>query len=165
MTRLRAAASLLFVSAALGTLILPACDPSYIDGVVQPDGGVCHHEELFCGERCVSVKSDPAHCGGCGHACAQGKVCSEGECADACDDSHTDCDGACIDTRSDPEHCGGCESACAEGIECKDSACGCEGELERCEGACVDVKTDPLHCGSCDKPCGQGESCSDGNCE
>ncbi len=34
----------------------------------------------WCAMQCVAPAEDPAHCGACGHACADGTVCSEGRC-------------------------------------------------------------------------------------
>jgi len=38
----------------------------------------------LCGDSCVSTASDPAHCGGCGKACATGETCGNGVCVALC---------------------------------------------------------------------------------
>ncbi|MBF5041932.1 hypothetical protein FGE12_05975 [Aggregicoccus sp. 17bor-14] len=46
-----------------------------------PDSGVLCSEGLTaCGNTCVDLQSESAHCGACGQACAQGELCSEGAC-------------------------------------------------------------------------------------
>lgn len=39
--------------------------------------------QIQCGNRCIDPLTDAAHCGDCGHACAPGDVCVEGECEDS----------------------------------------------------------------------------------
>lgn len=51
----------------------------------------------MCGARCIDFTSDPANCGGCGHACtgvpnANGH-CHAGACALLCRPGHADCEG------------------------------------------------------------------------
>ena len=66
-------ARLLLGSAAL-LLLLPGC----------PDTGVLCSEGLSaCGESCVDLASERAHCGACGVACAAGQLCAEGACVAA----------------------------------------------------------------------------------
>ena len=66
----------------------------------------------------VSIADDPAHCGGCGNACAAeraaGLACSAGESCviTACSEGYGDCDGqadnGCEMLVRTTEHCGGC---------------------------------------------------------
>ncbi|MFE8598550.1 hypothetical protein [Archangium violaceum] len=38
----------------------------------------------LCGDSCVSIESDPKHCGGCDKACATGEGCEGGVCVSLC---------------------------------------------------------------------------------
>src|SRR5688500_4930905 len=57
-----------------------------------------------CADGCVALVSDPAHCGGCGTACAAAELCTLGSCAAECDPSLTPCGRSCVDTSNDGEH-------------------------------------------------------------
>jgi hypothetical protein len=92
----------------------------------ETDAGIviiCRAGETECGETCVDAKSDPAHCGGCDHACSQ--VCAQGECASTCEAPTTNCNSACVDTTSSNFHCGACGNACPIGKSCIGSQCLC----------------------------------------
>ena len=56
--------------------------------VPTPDAGVpvtCNGAGVaLCGGSCVSIQSDPAHCGGCDTACASGEACASGVCVALC---------------------------------------------------------------------------------
>jgi hypothetical protein len=59
-------------------LVLPGCgEPS----------ATCAVEETSCNGTCADTRNDPAHCGGCGIACAAGEACTEGTCQVPCDAS------------------------------------------------------------------------------
>lgn len=80
-----------------------------------------------CGQSCVDLKSDAANCGACGRACANGEMCSNGDCACAagsqiCGTSST----ACIDLASDGDNCGACGNACPAGQTCVAGTCGAD---------------------------------------
>src|SRR5690606_1320171 len=57
-------------------------------GRVRCDGGVCRiacdAPRVACDGACVDTASDPSHCGECENPCADGEVCSDGECVSAC---------------------------------------------------------------------------------
>lgn len=153
----------LLVAAPLGAT---SCGRIFIDGVVIPnDGGGCRSGELLCGATCAALASDPAHCGECGRACAQGEVCSHGACAGACEADKTACGGACVDTAESNADCGGCGHVCSGGSSCKKGACVCSDEEEACDGICVDLEKSSAHCGSCGKSCSSGDSCVNGSCK
>jgi hypothetical protein len=42
----------------------------------------CASDQATCNGQCVSLASDPAHCGACGRACASGQSCSAGLCCE-----------------------------------------------------------------------------------
>lgn len=147
------------------------------------DGETCPDGQSMCGERCVDILEDPAHCGACGNDCGDG-VCAAGSCEAACTAS---CDGVlevcagdgcvcrpglercgetCVDTAHDPDHCGACGADCGDD-PCGGSMClpgGCAGFDAECDGSCVDFDGDPLHCGECGGRCDSDELCVDGEC-
>jgi 6-phosphogluconolactonase (cycloisomerase 2 family) len=130
------------------------------------EGDPCGAGTTACGETCVNLVNDPAHCGACFEACALGEVCSVGSCGTACGAGTTLCNGLCFDTDLDPNHCGGCFEACAQGEACVGGVCElvCVGGTLACDGDCVDPALDPQHCGGCDIACAPGQGCFSGSC-
>jgi uncharacterized protein (TIGR02266 family) len=120
--------------------------------------------EVFCGDTCVAVASDPANCGSCGNRCAAGTVCSAGTCADSCAAGLTNCVGACVDTATSADHCGGCGNTCTAGEECTGGSCSCGGGTTDCSGVCIETRSDPANCGGCGTTCPSGEVCANGTC-
>lgn len=137
-----------------------------------PEG--CPAGELLCGDACSPVKLDPAHCGSCDVACAEGEVCSDGACGVACGTGATKCElggkSLCVDTALDPKNCGACGVACAAGELCSMGTCGvaCAGGTTECGGACTKTAFDPKNCGACGQACFAGAFsvgyCVDGAC-
>jgi hypothetical protein len=41
---------------------------------------VCASDQALCAHTCARLATDPANCGACGHACAEGQVCTAGAC-------------------------------------------------------------------------------------
>src|SRR5690606_40732022 len=76
----------------------------------------CAAGALECDGQCVDPKTNRDHCGGCGNACEEGRVCEEGLCA--CPQGSIECEGACVDPQTDPAHCGACGNACEEKHAC-----------------------------------------------
>ncbi len=118
----------------------------------------------MCGDVCADLQSDPAHCGDCGTACADGQYCLAGACADSC--PLTDCSGACVDTSLDASHCGDCGTSCASDEQCVAGSCTlvCPTGQNACGTDCADFDTDPAHCGGCDTACADGQYCVAGAC-
>ena len=104
----------------------------------------CRHDLTRCtvaagpGRRktvCVDTDTDPAHCGGCGRACAPPHAlarCAGGICTiDACETGFADCDakadtGCEVDLSSDNDHCGQCGTRCpVPRFLCTDGGCEC----------------------------------------
>ena len=115
---------------------------------------------------CTDTMSDPAHCGSCSTACAQGQVCDLGLCkapVTSCASPQVVCNGVCADLTS-TAHCGACDNACVSGQSCSAGACVCPGVQTACNGACVDTKTNNDDCGGCNMPCGTGQTCAAGVC-
>jgi len=76
-----------------------------------------------CNSECISDKTDPNNCGGCGNACAEPLVCSSGKCSDSCEGNQVACGRACVELASDPLNCGKCGIKCENGATCVDSKC------------------------------------------
>ena len=128
-------------------------------------GPVCPGS-ILCAGACVNVMVDPANCGQCGAACADGQLCSKGVCGVACAGGTIQCGLACVDPLRDHENCGECGKICSAGEVCSAGKCAleCFGGSTQCGTFCVDVQNDPLNCGACDTKCKAGEVCSGGQC-
>lgn len=86
---------------------------SDIDGESEPDqdsAPACDDDYSICGEACVSLDTDPRHCGACGNVCAPNEYCSSGLC---CGPGLAACEGVCIRMSADPDNCGACGNACS----------------------------------------------------
>jgi len=142
--------------------------------------------------ECVDTKIDNKNCGTCGNECKDGKVCTNGTCAnvDACNNAcvgdqicidgtcKLECGNdraactqtnTCADLQTDSANCGTCGKACDKSQACVAGSCEdrCSGNTpDYCDGNCVNVKTNADHCGECGKSCdsSKGEACSDGKC-
>jgi hypothetical protein len=146
------------------------------DGTPPPppadDGGSCKPPFVRCGAACVNTGTDPAHCGGCGRACAGGELCVTGSCEKQSGDCTT---GGCptgyycdlVGKKCLP----GCavDAQCGPGAKCnlgKHSCCA-PGESV-CSGACVDTATSTASCGACGNSCpgiANGHAvCNGGSC-
>jgi hypothetical protein len=99
-----------------------ALDPTSGDLIVA-DGTALRRVALT--NECVSLQSDIANCGACGHTCAAGEACVAGVCAcpsatpDACG---TGVAGFCATLATDPYDCGACNVVCASG-HCAGGVC------------------------------------------
>ena len=88
-------------------------------------GASCGLNSEICGGQCVVTLTDPANCGGCGHACAAGQVCAVGVCGSpaSCPLTTTACNGSCADLSTDDANCGACGHACPSGQGCAMGSC------------------------------------------
>jgi hypothetical protein len=129
-------------------------------------GTMCGPGATLCNGTCTVTDFDPQNCGTCGMACAQGEVCSGGQCGLSCSGGTTKCGSVCVDTKNDPTNCGMCGMACAQGEVCSAGQCAldCAGGTTKCGTACVDINNDPANCGMCGMACATGEVCSGGKC-
>jgi hypothetical protein len=121
---------------------------------------------------CHDLSADRNHCGKCNNTCAQGEVCSGGECQLQCGGRTPNyCLGGCVDNLSATKACGAacadCEAVKGVGGVCKNGTCLCAlgNRPATCAGACVDLDTNRDHCGQCGKGCAYGEVCSGGTCQ
>jgi len=126
----------------------------------------CGVGRTACGDSCIDLQRDSAHCGACGVACIANESCDEGRCVLRCPTGQRNCSGVCRDIAVDPTHCGACDSACATGELCSGGVCQltCSAGLTRCGDRCRDVQHDPAHCGACNNACTAGRRCVDGAC-
>ncbi len=113
-----------------------------------PSGSDC------CGTVCVSLLTEPTHCGSCAHACDPGGSC---------------CGGVCFDLAGDPRHCGTCTNRCVAPnatAACTAGACTvgtCLAGYGDCDGnpanGCETLLTnDTAHCGACATTCPAGSN-------
>ena len=132
----------------------------------------------------ANTRSDLAHCGGCGMACAArpngAPVCVTGVCGVTCLAGYADCDGepanGCeSNTPTDLRNCGGCGRACSTNhatASCRVGVCAiesCEAGFGNCDGdlsnGCeVALTTSNAHCGACGHACLPGAACAAGAC-
>ena len=80
---------------------------------------------ILCGGACVLPMVDPAHCGGCGKACAGGEACIGGTCQSSCTGGTTYCNGTCVNTATDAANCGKCGTVCPATQVCSSGICAC----------------------------------------
>jgi hypothetical protein len=159
-----------------GTCTLGSCNAGFDDCDGDPSNG-CE----------VNLKTDLAHCGGCGAACDYpnaAESCSNGICTlGACNTGFANCDGnaqnGCeANTNTSLAHCGDCNQACdlANAAEsCVGGTCtlgSCNAGFANCDGnpnnGC-EANTDSSlsHCGGCNQSCNLAngsESCVSGTC-
>ena len=119
----------------------PGQVPFCVDGICRR----CDEGMDDCGFGCISLRSNPAHCGACYRRCATGD-CQDGLCR--CPAGETNCSGWCVDLQTSRENCGACGNQCAvvrpsdagvtpitEGAVCLAGRCQCEGPgLRFCPG-------------------------------
>jgi len=113
--------------------------------------------------------SDATNCGGCGHACAPGLLCNQGQCVDPAtrappswtcvDDAHPCPDGTfCVIDACFPRVCSGDN----DGVLCPTAK---GGELGHCCGkVCANLFEDKDNCRACGVHCAAGEICRSGDC-
>lgn len=99
------------------------------------DAGMCQCRSGFdrCGDVCVDLDSDPAHCGQCDEFCAetekgeietqscQLRMCLEHK--ETCTPPLVACGQSCVDLGSHPLHCNSCNRSCNGDESCVDGEC------------------------------------------
>ena len=162
----------------------PHADPTCAAGTC---GYACTGDFLDCNGKSIdgceiSVKSDPAHCGGCTNNCGSvlngTPICVDSLCRASCDSGWGSCENnpaQCeTSTDSDPYHCGDCTTMCTGGINaaphCEGGHCTfhCSPGFSDCnqstdDGCEINTDSDPAHCGACGIDC-KGLGCSHGTC-
>jgi hypothetical protein len=83
----------------------------------------CEIGQTACGDACVDVLNDNAHCGRCDNPCDSGLICGNGACAAGCPIDQMECSGTCVDVLTDEDHCGTCNMPCAADEECQNGSC------------------------------------------
>lgn len=117
-----------------------------------------------CGDACVDLATDEAHCGACATSCAATQVCAGGACG--CQAGLSPCGTSCVDLSSSAEHCGACGTACLAGAACTGGLCHavCSPPEVACGLACADLSSDAASCGRCGRACAPGATCAAGAC-
>ena len=129
----------------------------------------------FCDGKCVSLQSDPMHCGDCDTICSGEETCRKGECVFGCADGLTLMDkGYCVDTNSDSEHCGADDVSCGDSMYCNNGQCECMNRRYDCDGkasnGCESIVKCEYLCEAGKKTCGlnfcceENESCCGTSC-
>lgn len=144
----------------------PDAGPPAADASAPDAGATCAEGETRCGEVCVDLDTDPAHCGACGRRCpdvpAGVGVCAAGACDVACDAGHHRCESGC----APDDAVESCASACtpcpvppnavatcdgvACGFECLAGFADCDAEPSN---GCEADLTSPTSCGACALDC------------
>jgi len=117
--------------------------------VIKPTEAGCPNNLTACGNACVDLKTDPAHCGGCNTGCTapDGGTpgCDAGACTFGCNGNLSMCGQECVDEKNDPNNCGGCGTSC-DGGSC-------------CTSQCANLASDNANCGTCGHACDAGTTC------
>jgi hypothetical protein len=138
------------------------------------DDGTCDQgcEGLFGCYR-VYFQGDPDNCGGCGHVCGSGTICSSGQCTNC--SPNLICGSACVDPKTDARNCGAsgdCTGAnagtdCGGGCECVNASCAVPTGRVFCaasDSKCVDPNSDPGFCGASGDCTGASAGARCGSC-
>ena len=111
----------------------------------------CPMGRTRCPSGCADTTNDNAHCGACGHPCADGQFCAMGVCqaATMCPAGQTLCSGQCRNLQSDELHCGACGMRCAAGQACAMGVCAATPAVTIGGGrdhACAIIQTGAVRC-------------------
>jgi len=89
----------------------------------EPEYLICSSDMAPCNNTCTNFRTSISNCGSCGHACAAGQFCLNGNCVQNCTAGQTSCMDGCYNLATDPKHCGTCTNSCPKGLLCEDSTC------------------------------------------
>ncbi len=115
--------------------------------------------DTICGEDCIVLSDNLAHCGACFNACdTDTQTCENGVCTGGDDGGGNGGGGGCTDLG------GGCgfSAQCCSGW-CNGGTCASCGMVV-CNDMCVDTGSDNNNCGNCNNMC-IGTSCQNGSCQ
>jgi hypothetical protein len=156
-------------SCATGTCTVTGCAPGFAD----------------CGKGCISLASDPAHCGKCDQACpSTTAMCAGGHCtSETCPAGHADCDGmastGCETDLGSAATCGSCDVHCGPyanaSAMCASGQCGlgCSAGFADCNNdrsdGCEADLSQVSKCGGCSMDCNglphvSAAQCAAGQC-
>ncbi|MCA9860055.1 MAG: hypothetical protein KC438_10045 [Thermomicrobiales bacterium] len=114
--------------------------------------------DTICGESCIVLSDNLAHCGACFNACdVDTQSCVGGVCTGDGGDNG-DGGGGCIDFGGACSFSSQCCSGWCNGGTC--DSCG----LVVCNDMCVDTFSDSNNCGNCNNTC-IGTTCLNGSCQ
>lgn len=137
--RLRAHLAAITLGAGFVASIVPGCgaDNALVDGE-------CAAGYVACDGACVDPLSDPAHCGGCGRACASGVACGAGVCGnDACGA------GVCGNDAAADGSADGSRDSATDGLV----ETGTDGSIEAGDACPPPPHVTPSACGACGIVC------------
>ncbi len=147
---------------ALGLTLIAGCGETTTCGDASKADCVCSAEQTRCGDACVDLMGDSAHCGVCETSCGDSLTCQSGSCACAAGTSL--CGASCVKLEADTANCGACGNACANGADCDAGECACPVETTDCGATCSKLSEDRRNCGSCGSVCAASETCLQGSC-
>jgi hypothetical protein len=131
----------------------------------------------------VDISVDSTNCGTCSNVCANGQVCSQGQCVNpsiSCQSGFADCnanvaDGCEVSTLTDKSNCGTCGTSCPGPQTCISGKCvdpvcnegyaNCDNDIQN--GCETNTDRDILNCGVCTIKCSTingTPTCSGGQC-
>lgn len=115
--------------------------------------------DTICGEDCIVLSDNLAHCGACFNACnVDTESCVNGTCTGGDGGGGDGGGGGCVDLG------GGCgfSGQCCSGW-CNNGTCDSCGMVV-CNDQCVDTTSDNNNCGNCNNMC-IGTNCQNGSCQ
>jgi hypothetical protein len=113
--------------------------------------------DTICGEDCIVLSDNLAHCGACFNACnTDTETCVNGVCTGGDDGGGGG--GGCVDLGGSCGFSAQCCSGWCNGGVC--DSCG----MVVCNDLCVDTSSDNNNCGNCNNLC-IGTTCQNGSCQ
>ncbi|MGH7280483.1 MAG: hypothetical protein ACRELY_03085, partial [Polyangiaceae bacterium] len=109
--------------------------------------------QTTCGSDCVNLDHDNANCGACGHACAEGEVCSGSTCALTCGALTMCTNVANVVDAGPPPDAGDAEAGVMT-----------SGDAGVRAPYCASLASDNQNCGTCGNVCPGALACREGSC-
>ncbi len=115
--------------------------------------------DTICGEDCIVLSDNLAHCGACFNACnTDTQTCVNGVCTGGDDGGGGGGGGGCVDLGGSCGFSAQCCSGWCNAGTC--DSCG----MVVCNDQCVDTGSDNNNCGNCNNLC-IGTTCQNGSCQ